>query len=91
VDEDEVKRKVRPPELSPLKRRDHDAASNRRLPRRLADEVTARTLAEEARVTDELEAEQMVTRICDSILSRLNRSEPRDDETTTLRLRRQIR
>jgi hypothetical protein len=84
-----VKRKVRPREPSPLKGR--DAASNRRLPRRLADEVTARTLAEEVPVTEELEAEQMVTRICDSILDRLNRREPRDDETTTLRLRRQIR
>jgi hypothetical protein len=84
-----VKRKVRPREPSPLK--PNDATSNRRLPRRLADEVTARKLAEEIRVTEELEAEQMVTRICDSILSRLNRNEPRDDETRTLRLRRQIR
>jgi hypothetical protein len=79
-----VKRKVPPREPYPLKRR--DATSNRRLPRRPADEaVTARTVAEEMRVAEELEAERMVTRICDSILGRLNRNEPRDDETKTPR------
>jgi len=86
ADENEVKRKVRPAE-PPLRKR-RDTASNRTLPRLLANEVTARTLAEDSRVADEFEAEQMVTRICDSILGRLSQNEPRDDETKTMRLRR---
>jgi hypothetical protein len=71
-----VKRKVRPPEPS-LEQR---------------DEATGETVAgEQARNTEELEAELMVTRICDGILGRLNRNGARDDETKTQRPRRRTR
>jgi hypothetical protein len=73
---DEVKRKVRSPKPS----------MNRR------DEVAGETVAgEEAGFPDELEAELMVTRICDGILSRLDRNEASDDETKTQRSRRLTR
>jgi hypothetical protein len=78
VDEDEVTRKVRPPEPS-LKR--HDGTSSHRLPRQRADEVTGEIVAgEEARLPDELEAELMVTKICDGILGRLNEAKTRRDQ-----------
>jgi hypothetical protein len=60
-----VKRKVRPPEPS-LKHR---------------HEVTGEIVAgEEARLPDQLEAELMVTRICDGILGRLNEAKNRRDQ-----------
>jgi hypothetical protein len=65
VDEDEVKRKVRPPEPS-LKH---------------CHEVTDGTVTgEEAAVREELEAELMVTRICDGILGRLNEAKTQRDQ-----------
>jgi hypothetical protein len=73
---DEVKRKVRSPKPS-LKHR---------------DKATCETVAgEEAGFPDELEAELMVTRICDGILRRLDRNEAGDDETKTQRPRRLTR
>jgi hypothetical protein len=60
--------------------------------RRLADEAAGETVAPRARFTDKLEDELMVTRICDSILGRLNEVKARDDrESRKGRLRRRIR
>jgi hypothetical protein len=83
-----VKRKVRPPEPS-LKHRDGKLSD--RLPRRRADEVTGETAAgKESAVPEELEAERMVTRICDGILGRLDETKMQlDQDLQKQRVRRQ--
>ena len=73
----EVKRKIRSREL-PLKRR--NGTSRRMVSQRLPDKPAGETDTRKMEMTDELEAEQAVTRICNSILGRLNVTEAERDQ-----------
>jgi hypothetical protein len=68
----EVKHKVRPP--GPLLKH-RDGTSRRMGSSRLTNETAGQTDAREVGLTEELEAELTVTRICDSILGRLDEVE----------------
>jgi hypothetical protein len=61
------------------------------VPRRFTEAVASETVATRAGFTDELEAQLTVTRICDSILGRLNEAKPRDyRDSRKGRLRRPV-
>jgi hypothetical protein len=60
-----------------------DESSTRVVTRPSSGSVHPEIVSERMRSTGEAEAESMVTRICDWILSRLNGNEAPDDETKT--------
>jgi hypothetical protein len=62
--------------------------SKRVVPRRFAEAVASGTVATRAGFTHELEAELMVTTICDSILGRLDEAKASRDRDSR---RRQVR
>jgi hypothetical protein len=77
-----VKPKARRRE-GPVKRR--GKRSKRVVPRRFAEAVASETVATRAGFTHELEAELMVTRICDSILGRLDEAKASRDRDSQRR------
>ena len=83
-----MKRKARQLE-GPVKRR--GKRPRHVVPRRLTDAVASETVATRAGFTHELEDELMVTRICDSILGRLDEAKTsRDRDSRRKQVRRPV-